>query len=47
LVKDAKADCTLKNKFGYNATDIAHDMNIRILFDQLLGTKSAGDGKEI
>jgi ankyrin repeat protein len=29
LVKDAGADATLKNKYGYSASDIAHDFSIR------------------
>jgi len=45
LIKDAKVDCNIKNKFGYNASDIAQDLNIRNLFGQLMGNSSA-PGKE-
>lgn len=29
LVKEAEADCTLKNKFGYTPSDIAQNYQIR------------------
>ena len=36
LVKEANADPFLKNKFGYNPSDIAQNMKIRQLFDSLI-----------
>jgi ankyrin repeat protein len=37
LVKEAEADALAKNKFGYNPSDIAQNMQIRQLFEKLLG----------
>lgn len=38
LVKEAEADSTIKNKFGYIPSDIAQNIQIRQLFGKLLGT---------
>ena len=43
LVKDAGADAALKNKYGYSASDIAHDFSIRQLFGTLRGEKIDSD----
>jgi ankyrin repeat protein len=36
LIKEADADPTLKNKFGYKPSDIAQNFQIRKLFENLL-----------
>jgi hypothetical protein len=54
LVKEALADASIKNKFGYTPSDIAQNMRIRQLFDSLVprsqgphqhSTASAGYGR--
>ena len=39
LIKEAAVDHTIKNKFGYLSYDIAMNLEIRQLFDNLLGAK--------
>ncbi len=36
LIKEAQADPSINNKFGYTPSDIAHNMKIRQLFDSLV-----------
>lgn len=40
LVKEAQADPFVKNKFGYTPSDIAQNMKIRQLFDNLIPRQS-------
>ena len=40
LVKEAEADALAKNKYGYTPSDIAQNMQIRQLFEKLLGLDS-------
>ena len=43
LIKDAQADFTLKNKFGYQAYDIVYNAEVRDIFDKLLEGVGASD----
>jgi len=44
LVKEALADASIKNKFGYTPSDIAQNMKIRQLFDSLVPRGMTGGG---
>lgn len=39
LIKEAYADIKIKNKFGYTPSDIAHNIQIRQLFQSLCKTQ--------
>jgi ankyrin repeat protein len=40
LLQDTKADHTLKNKFGYQASDIAQNLETRKAFEQLTASSA-------
>jgi hypothetical protein len=49
LIKEAGMDSSIKNKFGYVASDCALDASVRKLFQQLLGVaeRESESGNEV